>query len=338
MQATKPVLLSGATPTGSLTIGNYLGALRNWVRLQEQYDCLFVLVDLHAVTVRNDPRELLRRSYEFLALFLACGIGAEQSCVFVQSHVPQHAQLAWILSCLTPFGRLGRMTQFKEKAGTHSDNVNAGLLTYPVLMAADILLYDTDLVPVGDDQRQHLELARDLAQRFNTTYGPAFKAPEPYVPPVGARIMSLQDPTSKMSKSDPKAANYIALLDDPDTVDRKVRRAVTDPGKTVACDPAKPGVTNLLTIYSVVADEPLESLERRYVDKGYGRLKSDLAEALVEFLKPIQRRYLDVSKDRAALSRILQEGAERAAERARSKLRDVHRLLGFIPQEAATGE
>ena len=328
----KPVLLSGSTPTGNLTIGNYIGALRNWVLLQDQYDCLFVLVDLHAITARSDPHDLLRRSYEFVAMFLACGVDPERSHVFVQSHVPEHAQLAWVLNCMTQHGRLGRMTQFKDKAGRHPDNVNAGLFTYPVLMAADILLYETDLVPVGEDQRQHLELTRDLAQRFNGMFGEVFKLPEPYVPKLGARVMSLQDPASKMSKSDPKATNYIGLLDKPEAIRKKVQRAVTDPGREIVYDQSKPGLSNLLTIYSAVAGESLEDLERRYTGRGYGQFKRDLAAAVVEFLRPIQQRYREISEDRDGLTELLRRGVEAARARAGHKLTEVYGLLGLIPQ------
>lgn len=329
---TKPVLLSGIQPTGSLTIGNYIGAIRNWIALEDRYDCLFVLVDLHAITVRNDPTELLRRSYEFLALYLACGLDPEQNTIFVQSHVPQHTQLGWVLSCFTQFGRLGRMTQFKEKSTQHPDNVNAGLFTYPVLMAADILLYGTDLVPVGEDQTQHLELARDVAQRFNCLHGAAFTVPEPYIPEIGARIMSLQDPAAKMDKSDRNPANYIALLDEPDAIRKKIARAVTDAGSDVVLDASKPGISNLLTIYSTVAGDSLESLAHRYRGKGYAQFKRDLAEVLIEFLRPIQARYREVRDDTEGMRKMLRLGADKARSRAEQTMAKVHRLLGFIPQ------
>jgi tryptophanyl-tRNA synthetase len=331
-EQTRPVVLSGIQPTGKLTIGNYIGAIRSWVSMQDRYDCMFVLVDLHALTVANDPPDLLRRCYEFIALYLGCGIDPDRSTVFVQSHVPQHGELAWILSCFAQFGRLSRMTQFREKARKHPDNVNAGLFAYPVLMAADILLYQSDLVPVGGDQKQHLELTRDLAQRFNSLYGQSFTTPEPYIAERGSRIMALQDPTSKMDKSDPNPANYIALLDDADTVRRKIMRAVTDEGKEIVYDEAKPGVANLLTIYSAIAGEPIDELEVRYAGKGYAPFKRDLGEALVEFLRPIQERYRTVAQDRDSLTTILRKGAEIARSRAEVTLEKVYRNLGLIPR------
>lgn len=328
----RPVLLSGSQPTGHLTIGNYIGAIRNWVHLQEQYDCLFLMVDLHALTVRNDPKVLRERCYDFAALYMACGLDPERSTIFLQSHVPQHAQLTWVLSCITPFGQLRRMTQFKDKSRRHADNVNAGLFTYPVLMAADILLYRTDLVPVGDDQKQHLELTRDLAEAFNRDCAPVFTLPEPYIPPVGARVMSLQDPTSKMSKTDANPANYIALLDDADTIRRKIRKAVTDPGSEIGGSPHKPAVTNLLTIYAATADEPVEAVEARYAGRGYGQFKADLAELLIEVLRPIRQRYEAIRQDRQALDVALLRGAARACARARHVLADVFGTLGLVCQ------
>ena len=327
-----PTLLSGIQPTGNLTIGNYLGAIRNWVALQETCDCFFVLVDLHAITVRNDAAELLRRSYEFLALYLACGIDPARSAVFVQSHVPAHAQLAWILNCYTYMGEAMRMTQFKEKSSRYNENVNLGLLAYPVLMAADILLYDADLVPVGEDQKQHIELARNLAERFNAACGDVLKMPKPYIPEVGARIMSLKDPTSKMSKTDPDENTYIALLDAPDTVRRKIKRAVTDSGREVACDESRPGMANLLSIYSATTGEPIEATKERYAGKGYGEFKSDLAEVLIEFLRPIQQRYREIVEDRRSLANVLRRGAQTAGRRSGEVLNRVHRALGFIPE------
>jgi len=254
----RPVLLSGIQPSGNLMIGNYIGALKNWVELQDQYDCLFVLVDLHAITVKQDPADLRRRSFEFLCLYLACGIEPEKNTIFVQSHVPGHSELSWILNCFTYVGELNRMTQFKEKSTRHNTNVNVGLFDYPVLMAADILLYGTDLVPVGHDQKQHLELARNIAERFNNIYGEIFTVPEPYIPKVGARIMSLQDPTSKMSKSDDNPNNYVALLDSPDIVRNKIKRAVTDSGSEIKYDESKPGICNLLSIYSAITERAIE--------------------------------------------------------------------------------
>lgn len=326
----KPVLLSGSAPTGTLTIGNYLGAIRHWVSLQDTHDCLFGLVDLHALTVPNDPALLLRRSQEFVALYLACGIDPTRSLVFVQSHVPQHAQLAWVLNCIAPFGRLGRMTQFKEKADKRPDNVNAGLFTYPVLMAADILLYDTQLVPVGEDQKQHLELTRDLASSFNHTYGDIFTMPEPYIAPFGARIMSLQDPTRKMDKSDANPANYIGLLDEPDVVRRKIRRAVTDPGSEIVFDESKPGISNLLSIHACLSGTRMEELHDQYQGRGYGHLKDDLVDIVIDRLKPIQERYRSITEDRQMLRLVLKNGSQQAQHRAQKKVSEVYSLLGLI--------
>ncbi len=326
----KPAILSGIQPSGNLMIGNYIGALRNWVRLQDEYDCLFVLVDLHAITVRQEPAELRRRCYDFLALYLACGIDPEKSTVFVQSHVSTHAELAWILNCFTAYGELTRMTQFKDKAKLHEDNVNAGLFDYPVLMAADILLYQPDRVPVGADQKQHLELTRDIAQRFNGAYGETFRVPEPYIPPVGARIMSLQDPTAKMSKSDPNPRGYVALLDPPDVARSKIKKAVTDPGRDISLDGSKPGIANLVGMFSALTDESEEAIAARYGGKGYAPLKEDLAEIVVETLQPIQERYKAIREDKNGLEELLRKGAADAYRRSRKTLSKVHRKLGFI--------
>jgi tryptophanyl-tRNA synthetase len=326
----RPVVLSGSQPTGHLTIGNYIGAIRHWVRLQEEYDCLLLMVDLHALTVRNDPAVLRQRSYEFAALYVACGIDPNCATIFLQSHVPGHTQLAWVLSCVTPFGQLGRMTQFKDKAKKHADNVNAGLFTYPVLMAADILLYDTDLVPVGDDQRQHLELTRDVAGVFNRVHGEVLKVPEGYIPPIGARIMGLQNPAGKMSKTDLNPANYIALIDEPDTIRRKIRRAVTDPGSEVVVSADKPAISNLLAIFAGVTGASIEELEQRYVGRGYGQFKEDLAEAVIESLTEVQRRYRALSEDRSELEAMLVRGAESARRRSEVTLNRVYDALGLV--------
>lgn len=333
-QPSKPVILSGIQPSGHLTIGNYIGALKHWVRLQDEYQCLFVLVDLHAITVRQDPQDLRKRCYDFLALYLACGIDPEKSAVFVQSHVPAHSQLAWILNCFTYMGELSRMTQFKDKARKHQSNINVGLFAYPSLMAADILLYQADLVPVGADQRQHLEITRDLALRFNGIYGQVFKVPEAYIPPLGARIMSLQDPASKMSKSDENAGNYLALLDPPEVARNKIKRAVTDCGTEVAYDPdARPGVSNLMSIYGALSGLGFPEIRDRYAGKGYAPFKADLAEMVVEFLKPIQENYSRVRQDKPYLHSVLKAGAEAAGHRAGRTLDKVHRKLGFILPE-----
>ncbi|MGH8529225.1 MAG: tryptophan--tRNA ligase [Nevskiales bacterium] len=332
----RPVVLSGIQPSGQLTLGNYIGALKNWVALQETHDCLFTLVDLHAITVRQPPAELRQRCLEFISLYVACGIDPEKSVVFMQSHVPQHAQLGWILNCYTQVGELNRMTQFKDKSRQFRENINAGLFDYPVLMAADILLYQTSLVPVGNDQKQHLELARDVAIRFNNLYGatdsPVFRVPEPYIPEVGARVMSLQEPTTKMSKSDDNANNYIALLDPPDIVSKKLKRAVTDSGSTIEYDEKRPGVANLMTIHSAVTGKSFAQIEQDYAGQGYGKFKNDLAEAVVEFLKPVQARYQKLIGDSGELARMLKDGAERAQARAEPTLKRVHDVLGFVPQ------
>ncbi len=328
--AKKPVILSGIQPSGHLMIGNYLGALKNWVAMQDDYYCYFMLVDLHAITVRQDPSNFRQRCYDFIALYLACGIDPEKSCIFVQSHVPAHAELAWILNCYTYMGELNRMTQFKDKARKNELNVNAGLFTYPVLMASDILLYQADCVPVGADQKQHLELTRDIAMRFNEVYGSTFKAPEPFIPPAGARIMSLQEPTSKMSKSDENDRNYIALLDPPDVARSKIKRAVTDSGADIRYDEERHGVANLMRIYEAMTGDSMETIEQRYKGKGYAEFKADLAEIVVEFLAPIQERYKAIRADRKALDAILANGAERAARTAGRTLAKVQRKLGFI--------
>lgn len=326
----KPVLLSGIQPSGNLMIGNYIGALKNWVRLQDEYECLFVLVDMHAITVRQKPADLRNRCYDFIALYLACGIDPKKSTVFAQSHVPAHAELMWVLNCFTYMGELNRMTQFKDKSKRYEENINAGLFTYPVLMAADILLYQADLVPVGADQKQHLELTRDVAERFNNEFGETFRVPEPYIPPVGARIMSLQDPTSKMSKSDDNPRNYIGLLDPPDVARNKIKRAVTDSGSDVAYDESRPGITNLVSIHSAISGDSYEVITNRYAGKGYAQFKEDLAEVVVEFLKPMQSRYKDIRASKSDLDQILNDGAEIAFRRGRKTMSKVHRKIGFI--------
>ncbi|MES0873635.1 tryptophan--tRNA ligase [Sinimarinibacterium thermocellulolyticum] len=332
----KPVVLSGIQPSGHLTLGNYLGAIKNWLPLHERYDCYYMLVDMHAITVRQDPVLLRERCYEFLALYIACGLDPRHNVLFVQSHVPAHARLAWVLNCYTQFGELSRMTQFKDKSSKHVDNINAGLFSYPVLMAADILLYQADAVPVGDDQKQHLELTRDVAIRFNNAHAepdkPIFTVPEPMIPPVGARIMGLQEPTKKMSKSDDAPTNVLYLLDPPDTIVRKIKRAVTDPGNEVRFDVAeKPGVSNLMSILAAASGRSLESIAAEYDGQGYGKFKQAVADAVVATLEPVQARYRDVRDDIQGLRRVLRDGAERASARADATLARVHEALGFIP-------
>ena len=329
----KSVVLSGIQPSGRLTIGNYLGALKNWVGLSDTYDCHYMLVDLHAITVRQDPAQLRERCYEFIALYLACGLDPAKNTLFVQSHVPAHSRLGWILNCYTQFGELSRMTQFKDKSAKHADNINAGLFGYPVLMAADILLYQAKQVPVGDDQKQHLELTRDVAIRFNNLYGPVFTVPEPMIPPVGARIMGLQDPTSKMSKSGEAETDAIYLLDAPDVITRKIKRAVTDLGNEIRFDiPNKPGVSNLMSILGAIRGESFDAITERFVGRGYGHLKTEVAEAVVETLAPVQARYQDIRADIDGLRKVLRAGAEAASAKADVTLRRVHEALGFIPE------
>lgn len=332
--AQKPVLFSGIQPTGNLMIGNYIGAIKNWVNRQDEYHCIFALVDLHAMTVRQNPEEFRSRCYELLALYIACGLDPEKSLIIAQSHVPEHTELAWILNCFTFMGELNRMTQFKDKSKKNTDNINAGLFDYPVLMAADILLYQTNLVPVGGDQKQHLELTRDLAIRFNNLYPETFTVPEPYIPEkaAGGRIMGLQDPTVKMSKTDTNEQNYVALLDPPDVILKKVKRAVTDSGSDIRMSEDKPGISNLLTLLSSISDQPISDLEQQYQGKGYGQFKQEVAEAVVEFLNPIQTRYQEIRADEAKLQRQLHEAAIKARKIAQKTLNQVYNALGFIPR------
>jgi tryptophanyl-tRNA synthetase len=330
---TRPTVLSGIQPSGRLTIGNYLGALKNWVRLSDNYDCYYMLVDLHAITVRQDPAELRERCYEFLALYIACGLDPAKNALFVQSHVPAHARLSWVLNCYTQMGELSRMTQFKDKSQKNTENINAGLFDYPVLMAADILLYGTDKVPVGDDQKQHLELTRDVAIRFNNIYGPVFTVPEPMIPPVGARIMGLQTPDAKMSKSDGAETNAVYLLDPPDVIARKIKRAVTDLGNEIRYAPdEKAGISNLMSILAATTGDSFESIAERFNGQGYGKFKQTVADAVVECLQPVQARYKEIRDDREGLGRVLKAGAQAAAARADTTLRKVHDVLGFIPE------
>ncbi len=327
----KPVLLSGIQPTGNLTIGNYIGALKHWDLLQETHDCLFVLADLHAITVQQDPAELLRRCHEFAALLLACGIDSKKNIIFVQSHVPGHTQLLWALNCFVHMGELYRMTQFKDKTGRHERKINVGLFDYPVLMAADILLYKTDLVPVGDDQQQHLEFTRRIALRFNHRYGDIFQIPKYYIPPAGKRIMGLQEPLAKMSKSGENSKNYLALLDTPQAILSKIRQAVTDSEKEIRYNPSRPGIANLMIIYSCLADLSMASIQRRYEGKGYNIFKDDLAEIIIDFLNPLQKRYRSILTDRAELTAMLKKGAKEAHRRSQIMVNKVYDALGLMP-------
>jgi tryptophanyl-tRNA synthetase len=328
---TRPTVLSGIQPSGHLTLGNYLGAIKNWLPLAERFDCYYMLVDLHAITVRQEPKILRERCLEFLALYIACGLDPAKNTLFVQSHVPAHSQLGWILNCYTMMGELQRMTQFKDKSAKHADNLNAGLFDYPVLMAADILLYQASHVPVGDDQKQHLELTRDIAQRFNGLYGPVFTVPEPMIPPVGARIMGLQEPTAKMSKSGEAETDAIYLLDSPDVIVRKIKRSVTDLGTEIRYSPSdKPGVSNLLSILSAINGQSFAALEEAFVGKGYGHLKTAVGEAVVECLRPVQSQYQALRGDEAHLRQVLQAGAKQAAAKANATLAQVHDALGLV--------
>lgn len=326
-------IFSGAQPSGYVTLGNYLGAIKNWVELQDEYDCIYCIVDLHALTVRQDPNVFRERCYSFLAQYLACGLDPEKNVIYFQSHVSAHAELAWILNCYTYIGELSRMTQFKEKARKHKENINAGLFTYPVLMAADILLFKTDLVPVGDDQKQHIELTRDIAIRFNNLYGEVFKVPEAYIPKVGARIMSLQDPTKKMSKSDENENSYILVLDPPDTIMKKFKKAVTDSETEVRYDvERKPGISNLMNIYAAMTGRSFEEIEREFEGKGYGAFKKAVAEVVIEGLRPIRERYEELIADEGYLESVIRSGALRAEEEARKTLKEVYEKIGLVPR------
>jgi tryptophanyl-tRNA synthetase len=332
-ETARPIVLSGIQPSGRLTLGNYLGAIKNWVPLSATYDCYYMLVDLHAITVRQDPALLRERCYEFMALYIACGLDPANNVLFAQSHVPAHARLSWILNCYTQVGELNRMTQFKDKSAKHVDNINAGLYSYPVLMAADILLYQASQVPVGDDQKQHLELTRDVAQRFNNLYGKVFTVPEPMIPPVGARIMSLKEPTKKMSKSDDAETNAIYLLDPVDTITRKIKKAEMDSGNEVRFDIAeKPGVSNLMSILSATSGESFDSIAERYNGQGYGKFKQAVADAVVTCLEPVQNKYRELRADEDGLRKVLRDGAARASAKADATLKRVHDVLGFIPE------
>ena len=352
MPEEKPVILTCAQPTGVLTLGNYLGAVKNWATLLDDYRCYFGIVDLHAITAKYTPAELRKNTLSCVAQYIACGLDPERSNIFIQSHVTGHTELAWLLSCITPIGDLQRMTQFKEKAAklgfkvssnpeandlvfTHEGarqgaSLNSGLLMYPVLMAADILLYNADAVPVGNDQKQHLELCRDLAQRFNSAYSETFKIPEPYIPKAGARIMSLQEPAQKMSKSDENRNATLYILDPVDALRKKIMSAVTDSGSEIMASEDKPGVSNLLQIYSALSSRSIADLETQFAGKGYGELKKDVADCVIASLEPVQKRYNELFQDRAYLESVLKAGAEAAQKRAYKLLSKVYRKAGFV--------
>ena len=332
IEESKKVIFSAIQPSGTITLGNYLGALKNWIELQDRYDCIYALADLHTITVRQNPADFRRNTLTADALLLACGIDPKKSLFFIQSQVPTHAQLAWVLDCFTQFGELSRMTQFKDKSAKHPDDVNAGLFTYPSLMAADILLYQADLVPVGVDQKQHIELTRNVAERFNGLYGPTFKIPDGYIPELGAKIMSLQDPTKKMSKSDENANASIALLDRPEDILRKFKRAVTDSEASVRYAPGKDGVNNLMGIYSCVTGRTNEQIEAEFAGKGYGDFKTAVGEAVIEHLRPIREKFEDYIKNKDYLEQCYAEGAEKAYAISVRTLRKVMKKVGFLPK------
>lgn len=325
----KQTIVSGVAPSGNVQIGNYLGAIKQWATMQNDYDCIFFIVDLHAITTKKDPAVLREKTREVTKIYLACGIDPEKSNVFIQSHVPAHAELTWILSSITKVAELERMTQFKDKSAKHASNINAALMNYPILMAADILLYNTNLVPVGEDQKQHVELTRTLGERFNKEYGETFVIPEAYIPKAGARIMSLLDPARKMDKSDPNAGNYIALRDKPAIIMKKIKRAVTDSGSEVKADASRPALTNLLTIYSLIADVKISDLEKKYQGKGYAEFKNDLGETIIRFFDPIQKKLEQLDNDEKYLDKILAAGAKKADAIANETLNRVKEKIGL---------
>ncbi len=326
----KKIILSGIQPTGTFTLGNYIGAIRNWGKLQDEYRCIYCIADLHAITVKQEPAKLRQHTVEAYALLMACGIDPKKSVAFIQSHNSCHAEMNWILSCSTQFGELSRMTQFKAKSEKHPDDINAGLFTYPVLMAGDILLYQADLVPIGEDQRQHLELARNVAQRFNQKYGELFKIPEAYIPEVGARVKSLQDPTKKMSKSDENANACIFILDDKDTIVRKFKKAVTDSESCVRFGEGKDGINNLMAIYSSVTGKSYDDIEREFDGRGYGDFKLAVGEAVADHLEPVRTEFARLMNDKAYIRECYTAGAEAAERIARRTMTKAYRKVGFV--------
>lgn len=329
-QERKKIIFSAIQPSGTITLGNYLGALRNWVAMQDEFNCVYALADLHAITVRQEPAKLRHNILEAYALLLACGIDVEKSIFFIQSHVHTHAELAWLLNCYTQFGELSRMTQFKDKSQKHADNINVGLFAYPSLMAADILLYQADMVPVGVDQKQHLELSRNIAERFNGIYGNTFKVPEPYIPKIGAKVMSLQDPTKKMSKSDENVNSWIAVLDKPDVIMRKLKRSVTDSEAKVRYAEGKDGINNLMGIYSAFTGKNYEEIEQEFDGKGYGDFKVAVAEAIIEELRPIQERFEQYMKDKSYMEQCYRKAAETAQKFSQRTLDKAMKKIGFV--------
>ncbi len=330
----KKVLLSGIQPSGDLHLGNYLGAIKNWAELSDRFECFWFMADLHTITVRQEPSELRRRTLTQIATYIACGLDPEKNTIFIQSHVPAHAQLGWVLDCYTMFGELSRMTQFKDKSAKHADNINAGLFAYPCLMAADILLYQPDFVPVGEDQKQHVEICRDVAQRFNHVYGDVFRVPEPYIPKVGARVMSLNQPETKMSKSIPEGCVF--LMEKPEDIRRKFKRAVTDSDTGENCvrfaPEEKPGVSNLISIYSAVTGKSVPQVEAEFAGQGYGGFKAAVCDAVIEALRPIREETGRILADKAYLESVYRRGAERASCVAAKTLRKVYKKVGFVPR------
>ncbi|WP_127837019.1 tryptophan--tRNA ligase [Clostridium prolinivorans] len=331
MEEKRKVIFSGIQPSGELTLGNYLGAIKNWIKLQDEYECYFCVVDLHAITVKQEPKNLRARTLEVMATYIASGIDPKKNTIFIQSHVPAHSEAAWLLNCYTYMGELGRMTQYKDKSQKYGESVAAGLFNYPVLMAADILLYQTDLVPVGSDQKQHLELARDIAKRFNNTYSETFVIPEPYIAPNGAKIMSLQEPTKKMSKSDDNPNSYILIMDPPEVIRKKISRAVTDSIGVVKYRDEQPGVKNLMTILSTLTGMSIDEIEKKYEGQGYAQFKKDVAEAIISELEPIQKKIKELLADKVYLESIYKAGAEKANYVALKTLRKMQKKIGFIP-------
>lgn len=332
MDIQKKRCLSAIQPSGNPTLGNYLGALKNWVTMQDEFDCIYAVADLHALTVKQEPANLRKQTLSTVALALACGVDPEKSILFIQSHVHTHAELAWILNCFCPFGELSRMTQFKDKSKTHSDNVNAGLFDYPVLMAADILLYNSDAVPIGSDQKQHLELARNIAIRFNGLFSDTFVIPEPFIPKTAARVMSLQDPSKKMSKSDPNPNGYVAILDDRDTIIRKFKRAVTDSDTCICKGEGKEGINNLIDIYSSITGKTSDEVEKEFEGKGYGDFKLAVGETVADTLAPVREKYEQFMADREYLDKICAAGAETALSISSRVLRKVYKKVGLVPR------
>ncbi len=327
----KKTILSGIQSTGNLTLGNYLGAIHNWIKMQDEYDCYYMIADLHSLTVRNDPETLRKRAMQVLAIYIAAGLDPDKNTIFLQSHVDAHTKLSWILNCYTYMGELNRMTQFKDKSAKHADNINSGLFTYPVLMAADILVYHADLVPVGEDQRQHLEITRDIAQRFNSIYGETFVIPEPFIGKQGARIMGLQDPTAKMSKSTTNLNDVIFLTDSPEDIRKKFKKAVTDSENCVRYDKEnKPGVSNLMTIYGLIEKKSMDEIEKEFAGTGYGDFKNSTAEAVVKKLQPLQEKYNELLQNPDKLKLIYEKGAKKASQRANKIIQEVYEKVGLI--------